>query len=598
MAVAISQTANPAGVAASSNVATYSGVSIGAAAEDRIIVVHVTSELATSGPSSVTIDYGDGRGALAMTPGSAGNFGNIFTRSYRRVVPTGTTADIVVTYNANPGSTENHISVYRVVGANPVPTAGGNSSTDMDATAPLTTGSITIATNGGFLAVAAGATDTVAKTWADATEDIDDDVGVFRHTTATRTTSGTVTITCTGGTNGEDGGMSWLIFTPGTLVVALAGSYTLTGTAATLRRGFIVSAAAGSYALTGSDATLVKAVAGKTLTADAGSYSLTGSSANLLRGRVVSAGAGSYALTGSTANLLYGRKVVAGSGSYALTGTDASLKYGRAVSAGAGSYALTGAAASLEFGRLVSAGAGAYTLTGTAASLKYGRVVSAGAGSYSFTGTAASLFYGRVVSAEAGSYSLTGTDASLIYAPAGAKILAAGAGSYSLTGFSAGLILSRKVTAEAGSYSLTGTDASLVYSAVPQPTVARGGGWLEPKQVEKARKKAEREKREAWKRLEDDIADAYADATGQPRKKVKPVVSEALAARDPEAVRRLAEKLAVSADPEAVRLTQRIDERLAEIEQLAGLIAEIERQAIIARMIDEDEAIAVLLMVN
>ncbi len=130
-------------------------------------------------------------------------------------------------------------------------------------------------------------------------------------------------------------------------------------------------------------------------------------------------------------------------------------------------------------------------------------------------------------------------------------------------------------------------------------TVAqRGGGWLEPKQVEKARRKAERDRREAWKRLEDDIADAYADATGQPRKKVKPVVSEALAARDLEAVKRLAERLAVSADPEAVRLTQRIDERLSEIEQLAGLIAEIERQAIIARMIDEDEAIALLMMAN
>lgn len=128
----------------------------------------------------------------------------------------------------------------------------------------------------------------------------------------------------------------------------------------------------------------------------------------------------------------------------------------------------------------------------------------------------------------------------------------------------------------------------------PQPR--RGGGWYERPQAEKARREADRKRREAWKRLEQDIEEAYADATGQPRKKVKPIVREALAARDPETVRRIAERLSVSTDPAATALMARIDERVSEIEQFARLIAEIERDMAIARMRDEEEAIVLLMM--
>jgi hypothetical protein len=134
----------------------------------------------------------------------------------------------------------------------------------------------------------------------------------------------------------------------------------------------------------------------------------------------------------------------------------------------------------------------------------------------------------------------------------------------------------------------------------PEETQTRpvGGAWIEPRQAEKARRKAEREKREAWRRLEEDIEEAYAKATGKPRKQIKPVVREALAARDPESVKRIAEQLSVSTDPAAVALTQRIDARVSEIEQLVLLIAEVEQAMAFARMRDEDEAIALLLMAN
>lgn len=212
MAVAITQTANPAGVAASSTIATYTAASIGTAASDRIVVVVVGTELAAANPSACTID------GTAMTAASGGDFAAVQTQIFYKFWPTGTTADIAVTYSAtSPGAAANHIAVYSVTGATDTLNSSGNDgSSDMDATDPLTTGSITIPTNGGFIAVAAGAADTVAKTWANATEDIDDDAGTFRFTTATRTTALTTTaVTCTGGTNGEDGALSYIILDSG-----------------------------------------------------------------------------------------------------------------------------------------------------------------------------------------------------------------------------------------------------------------------------------------------------------------------------------------------------------------------------------------------
>lgn len=135
-------------------------------------------------------------------------------------------------------------------------------------------------------------------------------------------------------------------------------------------------------------------------------------------------------------------------------------------------------------------------------------------------------------------------------------------------------------------------------NVTPSQDGPRGGAWIEPRKYEKKRKAYERQTKDKWREIERDIEDAYADATGQPRKKVAPVVREALAARDPETVRRIAEQLSASTDPAAVALTARIGERIAQIEQLAAMIAEVEREMILARMRDEDEAIALLLMAN
>lgn len=214
MAVSITRTANPAGVATDgSNVATYSTVSIGSASADRIVVVGVVCE-DNATINSVTIDSGGG--ATAMNAGSAGSFGTAKARLFWLPVASGTTATIAVTYSEGVLDTLNGIAVYSVTGADTsaLASSGNDGTTDNDATDPLTTGSVTIPADGGFLGVACNISDTATHTWANATEDLDVDSGGFRTTSAIRTTSGTVTITCTGTVNGADAALSWAIFNP------------------------------------------------------------------------------------------------------------------------------------------------------------------------------------------------------------------------------------------------------------------------------------------------------------------------------------------------------------------------------------------------
>lgn len=216
------------------------------------------------------------------------------------------------------------------------------------------------------------------------------------------------------------------------------------------------------------------------LDAGAGSYTLTGTAASLERGREVAAGAGSYALTGTAASLERGREVVAGAGSYSLSGQTAALEYNREVAAGAGSYALMGTAASLEYGYEVAADAGSYALSGVDAALEFGYEVLAEEGSYSLDGTAAALEYGREISADAGSYELTGQDATLTHNVE--RVLSADAGSYSLSGAPAGLLWTRVVVGGVGIYVLSGIDATLTLTEVeppspePAPAPSTGGG--------------------------------------------------------------------------------------------------------------------------
>jgi hypothetical protein len=215
MAVAITRTANEAGAGTVANEAVWNSVSIGTSSDDRIVVAVVTWEDPAT-LSDVSMVW-DGVNEYSMTAGPSAKFGSVGSSIWYLHVPSSeTTSQFRATFSEAVTATADHLTVYVVTGASIVlSNSGTDTSTDMDVTDPLTTGSVTIPTDGGFLGAAAGATDTTTKTWANATEDLDEDVGTFRNCTSTRTTSGTVTITCTGTSNNEDGALAWVIFKPG-----------------------------------------------------------------------------------------------------------------------------------------------------------------------------------------------------------------------------------------------------------------------------------------------------------------------------------------------------------------------------------------------
>lgn len=225
--------------------------------------------------------------------------------------------------------------------------------------------------------------------------------------------------------------------------------------------GYTITASGGSYAVTGTAASLKR---GRKVVAAGGSYAVSGTAASLEYGREVAAAGGSYAVSGTAASFLRTYIAAADSGSYAVSGTAAALEYGRKVSADGGSYAVTGSDAALEYGRVLAAAGGSYEVTGTAASLLKTWLLDAASGSYAVTGSSASLEFGRLLSAEGGSYAVAGTAANLVYTPAGAYLLAVDGGSYSLSGADASLEFGRLLAADGGSYAISGTAADLIYT--------------------------------------------------------------------------------------------------------------------------------------
>ena len=183
MAVVITRTANPDGVNSVTNVATYTNAAIGDAHPDRVVVVCVGVE------SAATIDSCT-LGGTGMTAGTQGRLAStVAARTFYLAYPTGTTATVAVTFSADILAAGNHIAVYNISdGA--YASSGGDSSSDMDSTDALTTGSVTVATGGGLIAVAAGRGESV-KVWSvggigeDLDVDEENEVGVDTDFTLT-----------------------------------------------------------------------------------------------------------------------------------------------------------------------------------------------------------------------------------------------------------------------------------------------------------------------------------------------------------------------------------------------------------------------------
>ena len=237
-------------------------------------------------------------------------------------------------------------------------------------------------------------------------------------------------------------------------LTANAGSFTLTGQAATLRVGKVLTANAGSFTLTGQAATLR---VGKTLTASAGSFTLTGQAATLSVGKALIASAGSFTLAGQAATLRAGRNLTSASGSFTLTGQAATLRSERILAADIGSFAIAGQTATLRTGKALTADIGNFTLAGQAAALRVDRILTSSAGSFTLSGQAATLSVGKALTASAGSFALSGQAATLSVG----KTLTATAGSFTLSGQAAALRVDRILTSSVGSFTLSGQAATL-----------------------------------------------------------------------------------------------------------------------------------------
>lgn len=212
MAVAVALTFEALQSSISGADATWTGVSVGAAAADRIVVLNVTSSR-NAGIANIVSATCNGNAMTAIQ--TQQSLGVEAARQFMIELPTGTTADFVVTFSVSLVTGQVYASGYRVTGALPTPAdSGGDTSTDMDATDPLSV-SVTIPPGGAFIAVSGHAGTTAGqRTWANATEDYDSAAGGANATQsgAHSMTAGSPTITCTGSTNGEDGALAYVIF--------------------------------------------------------------------------------------------------------------------------------------------------------------------------------------------------------------------------------------------------------------------------------------------------------------------------------------------------------------------------------------------------
>lgn len=264
------------------------------------------------------------------------------------------------------------------------------------------------------------------------------------------------------------------------LLQADAGVGSLTGSQALLAASRALAGDSGAYSITGVDATLTytaatlwqvswaemevpSAAVAAVLNAEAGTFSLTGVAATLAVSRELLANSGSYAITGALATLVGARNVNAVAGSYAISGVAASLTQAKNVNAESGSYNVTGVDATLVYTsglQILSADAGIYSLTGSSASFSKGIVVVASPANYT------SAEYVDPGYVDPGYVGNDNPPAALL----ATRKLNLESGSFSVTGSDATLERLRQLNAEFGLYNITGADARLQYPYWPLPS--------------------------------------------------------------------------------------------------------------------------------
>lgn len=159
---------------------TYSSVSIGATASDRIVILVVVKRKGST-TSSVTI------GGVSCTEHAYVESTSLpFTVGiYSCSLASGTTADVSLTLAA--GSDWLNYSIYRLVGASTTPTDAGTSTGTDSQSATITT------VDGGCIVAGAGGNNTgPSANWTNVTEDYDVDPDVANNDCASGASDGSV----------------------------------------------------------------------------------------------------------------------------------------------------------------------------------------------------------------------------------------------------------------------------------------------------------------------------------------------------------------------------------------------------------------------
>lgn len=130
-----------------------------------------------------------------------------------------------------------------------------------------------------------------------------------------------------------------------------------------------LDASAGSFTLSGQAATFRK---NRRLVGASGTFAVAGQSSGYVRDYVIGTNAGSFTSAGQSVALIYQRMpFTADAGAFALNGQDAGYFRGQTLFADGGSVALTGKAADLLRAQLLPADSATFSVSGQAASLLY-----------------------------------------------------------------------------------------------------------------------------------------------------------------------------------------------------------------------------------
>jgi len=169
---------------------TFSSVPIGNATYDRMVVVCVKGDGGGGQPTSVTV------GGISATSIVAVASGPQYNSIWAAIVPTGTTANIVVNRSNDPD--RQGISVYAVYGKTSV-TA---SATASDIVNPYTQ-SITIPSRGVAIGCGLTGNGTGSSSWTNLTEDYDAAGPIFSSGSATSMAGATLSVTFTPTASGD-----------------------------------------------------------------------------------------------------------------------------------------------------------------------------------------------------------------------------------------------------------------------------------------------------------------------------------------------------------------------------------------------------------